>query len=103
MTNAAIEKPHTQLSILPDGIELSIEPGINLAYKYLTSYESCESFMNGSIWFAGTNMNRYYHGDPTEHYYLRHSKVLSSALSLSLLHPSKMEADYLKEKPFHIK
>lgn len=83
MTNAAIEKPHTQLSILLDAIELHIEP-INLAYKYLASYEACKSFMNGIIWFVGTNMNRYYHGDPSEHYYRGHSKILSSTLSLSL-------------------
>ena len=52
MISTIIEKSmHTPLPILPGEIDLSVElAGTNVAYKYLSNSQACESFINGNIW-----------------------------------------------------
>ena len=84
--------PHSQLILLPTEIEVSVMTHKNIAYKYLSDQIACDSFIEGNIWFTGTNQNRFYHDDPYEHFYDNHSRILTQTLSLSLKSPNETTA-----------
>lgn len=80
-----IEQHNTPLIITKDNIEVRLPPSdIKKVYRYFSNQQAGLNFLNGNIWFAAANRNRYYMGDPMEYYYRQHTRILTLSLSSSL-------------------